>query len=77
MKPIAPSGSLSNTLFQGFAASDLWDRRDQERRPAGASRLKDVLAKKQRDKKKGRPIEALEDQIESLRERLRGLKGRK
>ena len=45
--PIALSGSHSNTMFQGFGASDLCDRTDKERKAAWASRVKDLLAEEE------------------------------
>ena len=71
--PIALSGSHSNTMFQGFGASDLRDRTDKERKAAWASRVKDLLAKKGRNKLKGKSTEAMDGQIKALRERLRSL----
>ena len=72
--PIALSGSHSNTIFQGFAASDLRDRTDEERKAAWASGVKDLLAKKRRNKLKGKSVKGIEGQIKALRERLRSLK---
>ena len=74
-KPIALPGSHSYTVFQGFGARDSRDLTVQERRAAWTARLKDLHAKRRRDKQRGRSIEGLEGQIEGLRERLRRLKG--
>ena len=74
-KPIALPGPHSNTVFQGFGASDCRDRTVQERRATWTARLRDLHAKRRRDKQRGRSIEGLEAQIEDLRERLRRLKG--
>ena len=74
-RPITLPGSHSNTVFQGFGASDCRDQTDQERRATWTAWLKDLHAKRRRDKQRGRSIEGLEGQIEALREGLRRLKG--
>ena len=63
-------GHTLHTMFQGYGSSDLRDKTDKEKKAALVARIKVLLARRKKDKLKGKPTKGFETQIKTLRGRI-------
>ena len=66
-----------HTMSQGFAATDLRDRTEEEKKAGLVARIKEILSRRKKVKLKGKPTEGFEAQVKDLRERIRDMEGEK
>ena len=60
-------------MLQGFGATDLRDKTDEERKVNLEARIKDIKARRKKALKRGKPTDSYEADVKDIRAQIRAL----